>query len=241
MTGQFTSPKWVDAFSRGCGGKVMFSSDILQPGGVAMFGNPTLFPLLREAIAQGRDWYYGDHAYFRRHKFYRITKNAWQHNMVGEATPHRWERLRVRMKAWHRTGSKIILCPQSPTFFQLHGLDVSAWIQETTDKIRQYSDRQIKVVYKAGGHLAEEIFRRSLIDAHAVVVYTSVAGAQAVMNGVPCFATGECVSKYFGTDDLSRIEKPVRPENREQMAWLLADNQWTFDEIQQGMAWEKIK
>jgi hypothetical protein len=36
------------------------------------------------------------------------------------------------------------------------------------------------------------------------------------------------------------MENPVKPDNREQMAWALADNQWTLAEIESGMAWEHI-
>jgi hypothetical protein len=41
--------------------------------------------------------------------------------------------------------------------------------------------------------------------------------------------------------DLSSIERPRKPDNREQMAWVLADNQWTLEEIRRGIAWQKLK
>ena len=218
-----------------------YNHSMLEPGPVAMFGNPLLFPLLRQAQAEKRDWYYGDHAYFGRRVYYRITKNAFQHNCYGDAHPQRWERLGIRIKPWQKTGGAILLCPQSAAFYELHGMNRDQWIIDTTTEIRRYTDRPIILRNKASGLATEDLFRQSLHGVHAVVVYTSVAGAQAALEGVPCFATHDCASAKFGTTDLSRIENPVRPDNREQMAWVLADNQWTFDEMAGGMAWEKIR
>jgi hypothetical protein len=241
INGGLTSDKFVKAFAYGCGGTISHNPSMLFPGPVAMFGDPTLYRLLEQARIEGRTWYYGDHAYFRRRVYYRITKNRWQHSTQGDATPARWERLGVRIQPWREGGYKVLLCPQSPRFFELHGMNHIHWIRDTMKELQRHTDRPIEVRYKPGGSQTEEEFRRSLREVHAVVVYTSVAGAQAAIHGVPCFATHECVSKHFGTDDLSRIENPVKPEDRERMAWLLADNQWTMEEIRQGIAWEHVR
>lgn len=241
VTGGLTSNTFMKAFAQGCGGTLSYNDSMLLPGPMALFGDPSFFRLLHHAIDVGRDWYYGDHAYFKRRVYYRITKNRWQHSMQGEATPARWERLGVRVQPWRTKGDKVLLCPQSPPFYPLHGMDHAQWVRETMKTLQQYTDRPIEIRYKPGGAQTEEQFRRSLRDVHAVVVYTSVAGAQAAIHGVPCFATHECVSKHFGTDDLSLIETPVMPDDRERMAWLLADNQWTIEEIRAGLAWEKLR
>jgi hypothetical protein len=241
VNGGLTSQTFTQAFARGCGGAVSYNPAMLMPGPVAMFGDPSLYALLAQARLEGRVWYYGDHAYFRRRVYFRITKNQWQHDMQGKAHPARWERLGVRIQPWRKTGYKILLCPQSPRFFELHGMSHLQWVQDTTRTLQRYTDRPIEIRYKPGGSQTEEQFRRSLHEVHAVVVYTSVAGAQAAIHGVPCFATHECVSKHFGTDDLKRIENPVRPDDRERMAWLLADNQWTMEEIKSGLAWEHLR
>ncbi len=69
-----------------------------------------------------------------------------------------------------------------------------------------------------------------------------MAGVQAVLEGVPCFALNtESSAVNFGINDLSLIENPVKPDNREQLAWALADNQWTLDEIRSGITWEVVK
>lgn len=229
------------AFASGCGGRISSNPTMLLPGDMFAFFLPELYPLLNAAIKGRRNYYYGDHAYFRRKQYYRITKNAKQWELQGSASPHRWERLGFRIKPWRNNGSKILLCPQTAKFFELQGLNRNQWINDTTASLRQYTDRQIIVHDKVPGTISEAIFEAALHDVWAVVVYTSVAGAQAAIHGIPCFATHSCVSQQFGSRDLSRIENPVKPDNRAEMAWELAENQWTIDEIRRGVAWAKLK
>ena len=236
-----TSPRFGKAFAKGCGGRVSTNPSMLLQGDVAMFGHPDLMNLLKQAQDERRNWYYGDKAYFGRDVYYRITKNAYMHNTEGEPDYDRWARLDIKVQPW-RNGNHVLICPQSEPFYKLHGLNQRQWIQQVTDKVRKHTDRPIKYHYKASDASAEVKFRRAVQDAWAVVVYTSMAGVQAAIHGVPCFATDvNCTSARFGSTELSKIETPTRPDNREHMAAVLAANQWTLDEIASGMAWERIK
>ena len=235
------SVNFCRAFAQGCGGSISNRSDMLLPGAVAGFWLPELFSILNAAKADGRTWYYGDKAYFDRNHYWRITKNAAMHNCSGHHTPIRFERLKIQIKPW-RPGSEIMICPQSEVFFQLQGMTQKGWIDSVTAKIRKYTDRKIVIHHKRTGHDTEQHFANHVVHAWAVVVHSSMAGAQATLHGVPCFATDPyCVSAKFGSTDLSKIEYPVKPDNRAQLAWALADNQWTLDEIKRGIAWEAIK
>jgi len=231
------------AFAQGCRGRAT-TSLALRRADFAGFVTPDLYPIFRQAQESGRDWYYGDHAYFGRKSYFRVSKNAYQHDALGEAKPDRFEKLGFPIQNW-RGGSKILLCPQSDVFMRLHGISQEQWIQDTTREIKRYTDRRVKIHLKAQSNQlwqTERRFWQSLLDdVHAVVVYTSVAGVHAVLNGVPCFATEKCASASFGSMDLSKIEIPVKPDNREEMAWVLAENQWTLNELARGMAWEKLR
>jgi hypothetical protein len=239
--GNARSMEFCRAFSRGCGGRWVTDLNMLRHGPVAGFWLPELYPILEAAQKDGRDWYYGDKAYFDRTKFYRVTKNSKMLTAFSDATPERFDQLGIKIRRW-RSGSQILLCPQSDVFMRLNGSTQSAWIKDVTNKIRQYTDRPIVIHYKQIGQSTERIFERQLSNVWAVIVHSSMAGMQAVIHGVPCFATDPTsTSAVFGSTDLSRIENPVKPENREQMAWELADNQWTLSEIESGMAWEKIQ
>lgn len=227
------------AFGKGCNGNIYSESNILKNGDVAMFGNPQNWELLQAAIQDKRNWYYGDKAYFDRNKYYRITRNAYQSDCKGNVDAKRWEKLKIGLNGW-KTGSKILICQQSEAFYALHGKNRSEWVKNTIDELQKYTDRPIEIRSKIYGDATEYLFQKSLIDVHAVIVYSSVSGAQAAIHGIPCFATEKCASLAFGTSDLSKIENPVKPDNRYEMACILANNQWTLDEIRNGTAWRDL-
>ena len=243
---EMTSPLWARAFVDGCGGTVAERNE-LQPGDVALFGSPVTWCLLQQAQQEGRTWYYGDHGYFGRHNapiggpggkvYYRTTRNAYQHDGSGDGDAVRFARLGVPVKPWRMGGNHILLCPNSPGHFALHGGDCGRWIADTTAALRKHTDREIKVRVKTAG----TAFADDLRGAWAVVVYTSACGFLAALEGVPCFATAHCASGAFGSTFLHRIESPHRPDNRYELACVLAAHQWTAEEMRQGMAWERLQ
>jgi hypothetical protein len=238
--GEKTSPIFCEAFAAGCGGEIARAKDIKDLGSVAMFGSANLWRIVDQAIEQGRTWYYGDKAYFNRHDYFRITKNAYQFTeFTNPVNSKRFDQTGFRIKPWQRGGKKILLCPQSDVFMQRFGSTQDQWVMWAKAELAKYTKRPVEVRYKTWSR-AEEDFAAALSGAHAVVVFSSIAGVQAAVHGVPCFATIDCASARFGSMDLSLIESPVRPDNREQMAWQLAENQWTLDEIRSGMAWEHL-
>lgn len=237
--GEKASPSWCQAFAEGCGG-IITQSQTIKDGPVAMFGSLQLRRVLEAAMAEGRTWYYGDKAYFGRDVYYRVTKNAYQYtDFKLNATPHRFERTGMRIKPWRKGGKKILICPQSELFHEWHGIPQAKWIKAVETELAKHTKKQTQLRFKVWSR-AEQDFELALEGVHAVVVFTSIAGVQATLHGVPCFATHDCASARFGSMDLSRIEDPVKPDNREQMAWELADNQWTLLEMRSGMAWEHL-
>lgn len=227
------------AFAKGCNGRAIRTT-ILRSKPFAAFMVPELYPAWNELKRQKITYYYGDHAYFGRRVYFRCTKNAVQHHCQGESTGERFEKLGVEIKPWQK-GSTILICPQSEIFHKLQGVPQDQWIAQTIAELRKHTDRKIIVREKARGKTTEAQFRSTLKDIHAAVVFTSIAGVQAVLEGIPCFATHNCASAKFGSTDLSLIENPVKPENRYEMASVLADNQWTLEEIEKGMAWQSLQ
>jgi hypothetical protein len=232
-----TSPLWCKAFAKRSGLTVSRST-VLKDGDVALFGSPRLVPLLRQAQDQGRQWIYGDKAYFRRGIYFRCTLNRYMQTQIRYATPKRWEKLGIKIKPW-RSGRKILLCPQSDEHFRQFDLTQIEWIKTVTQQLRKHTDRPIQVWHKVPGN-PEIHFELALKDVHAVVVFSSVAGVQAMMHGVPCIATHLCAASPLAGSSLDQIEDLPRPDNREQLAWWLADNQWTLEEMERGMAWDGV-
>lgn len=239
---EFTSPKLAYAFAKGCGGSITDDLEYLFDGPVALFGSPPVWPLLRRAQAVGREFYFADHAYFSRGKYYRITKNAYQHDGRGVSTGerfHAFQRL-CRLKPWRRSGSHIVICPNSAIYFGLHGLDVDAWLAEVTQTLRQHTDRELRIRWKV--QRADRPIALDLEDAWAVVVFSSAAALDALIAGVPVFTLAPfAASVRMGLSDLSRIEQPIYPDDREQFLSVLADNQWTVQEILRGVAWQALQ
>jgi hypothetical protein len=237
---EFSSPKLAYAFAKGCGGTITDEDDLF-PGPVALFGSPARWPLLRRAQAEGREWYYIDHAYFSRGKYFRITKNAYQHDGVGTSTGerfHAFQRL-SRLQPWHTDGSHVLICPNSDVYFGLHGIDPVAWLREVMTTLRQHTDRPIRVRWKV--QRAERPIHEDLEGAWAVVVFSSAAALDGLIAGVPCFTLAPfAASVRMGLSDLRQIEAPLYPDGRETFLSVLADHQWTLQEILKGVAWRSL-
>jgi hypothetical protein len=206
---------------------------------IAGMFTPDNYHFLNSALRCNRNFLYADHGYFHRGRFFRLTFNDYQHSTLGASDGKRWKNLGIEIKSWKKNGTKILLAPQSDQFFRIHGTSQGQWIRETTDKLRSYTDREIIVTRKVASN-AEDNFRASLDDVFAVVVFTSVAGLYATVEGVPCFATQDCASAKFGDMKLENVESPTYVENRLEKLSVLADNQWTLEEISNGSAWKSI-
>jgi len=233
-----TSPKFAYAFAKGCGGQITDDIGYLFDGPVAAFGSPPVWPLLDRARAQGRDVYFGDHGYFGRKKFYRIAKNAFQHDGRTPATPQRFEAFERRVQPWRRTGDYVLVCPNSAIYFKLHGQNIDEWLITVRETVAKHTDRPIKIRWKTTAIPIEE----DLAHAWAVVVFSSACAIDALIAGVPCFTTAPfAATARMGLSDLSQIESPYYPDDREPFLWSLADHQWSIQEIFSGAAWRTLE
>lgn len=229
-----TSPQWVAAFASGAKCRKQIGGPLL-PGDVALFGHPELEPLLHEAKEQGRNWYYGDHAFFERGQFYRCAKNSYQFDgLSGDDDPSRFRKFGIPVKDWRKNGSHVLLCPNSVDFLRRFG--APNWVDRTVSELRKVTDRPIRVRWK---HDTTPI-SRDLKGCWAVVTFTSNAGVDAVLAGIPVFATRACAALSMGAGDLSDIEQPVMPEGRERWAARLANHQWSLAEMAKGDLWRVL-
>lgn len=230
-----TSPKFGRAFSSGCRGP-LYRDTIYRPGPVAMFGSPPLWDILQRTRREGFDWYYCDHAYFRRNRYYRVTRNAYQHDGSGHAKDDRFRSLNIPMRPWRTSGRHVLVCPPDQAFASLMGFDAEGWLAGVLSELAAHTDRPIRV---RGRHGNASPLVADLADCWALVTYTSNAAVEAVLEGVPVFCTARCAGLAMGTHNLSMIETPLTPD-REQWAWNLAANQWTLSEIALGHCWRAI-
>lgn len=239
---EFTSPKFAYAFAKGCHGTITDETELF-PGPVALFGSPSRWPVLRQAQAEGREFYYADHAYYSRGrgKYFRITKNAYQHDGRGVSDGSRFKAFpQMAVQPWRKRGRYIVLCPNSAAYFALHGLDVEQWLREVKVVLRQHTDRPITTRWKV--QRADRPITEDLELAWAVVVFSSAAALDALAYGVPVFTLAPFAASYrMGLSDLSKIETPFYPDDRHECLSVLADNQWTVQEILKGEAWRALQ
>ena len=231
-----TSPRFARAFARGCGGQVCTE---YRPGAWAGFGSDKVWQGLTETRAAGHDWWYGDHAYFGRFQFYRVTKNAFQHTGLGQGDAVRMKALDLEIRPWQRAGRHVLVCPPDHEWAALMGFDAAEWLAAQLQTLRAHTGREIRVRQRAAA--TRTPLAADLQDCWALVTHASNAAVEALLAGVPVFATDpHCAARAMGSGELADIERPVYPDGREQWAAVLAANQWTLQEIAEGQCWRRI-
>lgn len=207
---------------------------------MALWGSPQLWPLLERAKDNQRDWFYADGAYVGRGEYFRITRNGYQHDGTGPGDFARFMRAGGTIQSWRRNGSRILVCPNSHVHFPLFGLDADQWVADVVDTLRRHTDRRIDVRWKKDA--TDRPIEVDLVDAWAVVVWSSAAALDALMAGVPALSLApHAAARRMGSTDLADIETPVYPDDREAFFAALAANQWTLEEIQAGVAWHGLQ
>lgn len=237
-----TSRRFAAAFAAGYTGigdvSLYYGNTFDGQGDSAFFPSPDIWGVFEMARTCGHNFYYADHAYFGRGKALRVTRNAPQHSGEGDGDKQRFNSLNVTIKEWRKTGSHILVCPNSEIFFKLNGTTFESWYAHVETELAKVTDRPIKLRWKIDAK--ENPIALDLIDCHACIVYTSNSAVDALMAGVPTFATAQCAATRMSLQDLSKIETPYFPEKRYEFGCVLASNQWTLGEIEQGDAWKAI-
>lgn len=234
-----------EALAAGTGWPVVPPAPLL-PGGVAMYGFLRgLLPTLRQAQREGREWIYADRGYFRATRghdhsgYFRFTRGALQHSGEGEGGG-RWDALGLEIQPWRR-GRHILVCPPGDVFTEaIGGFTADEWRRRVVSELSRATDREIRIRSKPAIKDTSRPLAVDLADCHALVTYMSNTAVEALLAGVPVFCTGECAASAMGKSDLSQIERPAYPEDRERWARVLAANQWTLEEVRAGMANEKL-
>lgn len=245
--GSPTSPKFASAFADGCGGTIAHVGGGLRDGDFAAFCTPATWPVLAAAQRLGRTWYYGDHAYFKRGRYYRITRNAVQYvptpAALAASTPDRYRACYApEIQPWRADGDCVVICPNADQYMAHHGLNAHDWTLDVVRQVAAATTRNIIVRWKAQAK-TRPLFH-DLHTAWAVVVFSSNAAVEALATGVPVFVLAPWASTAaMGSNDLTRIDDPVYPADdlRRHFLWALAEHQWTVDEIRDGLAWKVLQ
>lgn len=204
----------------------------LAAGVAAFYGVvPETAHLWRQAQAEGRDWYYIDNSYFDRGRgtHYRITRNRVQHAGDGASDGARLKALGVEIRPPRVGGGHVVVCLQSPQFMRtIAGIEPDAWWRQI-QPVLQASGLPVRLRGWNGDKRRQmATLRADLVGAALLVTWSSAAAIEALLAGVPVHCAPECAAHGVTMDD------------RPRWAAVLADNQWTTDEIADGTAWKAL-
>lgn len=160
---------------------------------------------------------------------------------VGDAG--RWEALGIPLKPWREPkGGYVLVCPNRS--FGMPGFIMPVdWPQNVCKQLAKYTKYPIKLRPHPGNDPPSRPLSADLADARAVVIWSSSAGLDALLQGIPVFrcapwwvaGAGDC------GQDLSQIDKPNLARADRYVAMVrTAWAQWHIDEIENGTAFQHL-
>lgn len=218
-------------------------------------------PLLGRKVFQPNDYYrVGLNGFLNKDAYFGSARN-WG--------PERFNQLGLKYEGWKKNrGNKIVIALQLAGDASLRNNDINEWCIDSIRKLRKYTDRPIEIrthpgvsdkgignhegLFKAFAFEPElsknvtfvngrEIeWEKQILDAYAVVSYTSGLSIDAVLNGVPVIACDEGNFAWnISETKLENIEKMHIPQEDIVRQWLynLSYCQWTPDEMSRGLVW----
>ena len=262
LTDVGTAPKFNEAFAAGVEAvegerPQIFRDPRIRPGPIALWGEHKMYRQLQAAANSGVPWYYGDHAYFGRGIYFRVTKNALQSDGSyfddgPEATRQLDALNRVRKKVpihiEHdpKNASKgfILLCPPSEALSERSGFSQEAWTAQAVTRLKAVSKREIVIRQKPKINRTPAPLLEALKGAWCLVTYTSNAAIEAICGGYPAICDGPNPVNIFNEPKMENVEKAFVPrdyETRRQWVGALCRQQWTLDEIRAGDCWRAVR
>lgn len=232
----------IRAFAQGTGCRIAYAED--EP--VELQDIPVVWGVLRQsdrilaqAKREGIYFFYIDHAYFNRGhgKTYRITRNGYEAGPIRDCPDDRISELGVGTEPWRTSGREIIVCPPTDYFMQAHGCP--DWLENTLATLKEHTDRPIRIRTKPKAGEAAVPLAVALKKAHALVTHSSNVAIEAACLGTPVFVDEASAAAPVALTDLTQIEDPVYPD-RERWLAHLGYNQFGFDEIADGRAWQML-
>lgn len=241
---------FIARFSQGCDGRIVGS---LGPDGAYeseahhewCIRGAKFRLAVQEAWRQGRTFYYIDNGYmgnFKKKVWFRIIKNN-VHDIrpIIDRPSDRLERCNVKPDARTKGGNAILVAPPSAKSFLMWDMDQQQWIDETVAKIKEVTDRPVKLREKLKRDVREKVnpLKEDLRDVHCVVTYNSVIAVESVIMGTPAITVGPNAATHVCSNNLQEIENPMFPDDDLRMAWMkhLSYSQFTFDEMSNGVAY----
>ncbi len=187
----------------------------------------------RRVMASGEPWFYIDNSYFdkTRGTYFRVAKNRVQVNPAGiPSDGKRFDALGLTIAPMNARPSDLwIVIEQSPSFMRYVAND-EHWLEQAMVviprghhiKVRRWSPDKPK---------QQATLPADLTEAWTLVTHSSAAAVTAALMGVPAVVSPMSAMYHC------RWASDPKFDQRRDFLNVLADNQWTLDEIRAGKAW----
>lgn len=259
----------VRKIARACGFNYRTTDDYMKKGlegeiaiVVGILGVAGL--VIKEAQRQGKKFVYIDYPYFkeaRKGRWWRVHVNSfhaqkWYDFAKGPRRGWRkYDRIALPpVMPYKKKGNHILICP--PTLAVAEYFEQHAWLDNTINELKKYTNRPIKVRHKPSmvsvvwdkGMLLNaktnvtypaDTIDQDLTNCWAMVTYNSVMFVDALQRGIPVFSGNACASHLLGNTDLAGIEHPSY-QSQMSLFWSLAEQQFTVTELMQPETWKYI-
>lgn len=184
------------------------------------------------------------------HKFSVNNRHPTAYFRNREYDPARALALGVRIEPWG-SGKRILIAGMSDRGAVAEGFAPEEWERQAIAAVRQHTDRPITYRPKpswdkatpiagVGFSSRQKTLDMALKDCHAVVTHHSNVAVDGLIKGIPAFCW-HGVAAPMGSQDLSKIEEPMCPEDREEWAAAVAWTQFDLAEMREGLPWRHLK
>ena len=201
----------------------------------------------------GKAAVYLDLAYWKRDTYYKVSVGARHPTAYFQKVKHgsaRREKFGIKPEPYRRDGQHILIAGLSTkaAWAEKEG-PLGDYERNLVAQLQQYTKREI--IYRPKTPSAAPIpgagfstIRAPLVpllqNSWAVVSRHSNVVVDGLVLGVPAFSWYG-VGSVMSLQDLSKIETPWYPEDREQFLNDVAYCQWSTKELQNGTAWRHLK
>ena len=176
----------------------------------------------------------------------------------------------IKMKDWRKGGKYILIClNRGSGGYSAHGVNAADWAIKVYHELRKHTDRPIKIrqhpgmgypsyhkdCKKLAKHCSDHPdceliggrhdplhIMQDMKTAHSVIIFTSTAGAPAVVEGIPLFVEHSSSYLYsMRAGELKDIENPNYNINRKQFLNDYGYSHWSIEELREGEYHKRVK
>lgn len=191
----------------------------------------------RQVRKLGEPWYYLDNSYFdatRGHRF-RVARDAVQVSLPGKQTDgRRFGEMGISLRPYIGTDIRPLwlAVEQSPSFMSCVAEDPS-YLSRRMEGLRSVKVRHWNRDKAAAGSTLAEDLRQACV----LITHSSAAAVEAVIAGVSIWVSPMSALASFATLQQGMAD---RLADRERVLGVLADHEFTLDEMRDGLPWRTV-